>query len=93
MEKIIICRCEDVTYEQVKRAIKDGYTILEEIKRVLRCGMGPCQGRTCIRLIAQIIAKETETTLKRVQAPRTRPPVRPVPLGIFFAWKEEEDEK
>lgn len=93
MAKTIICRCEDVTYEEVKKAIEDGYTTLEEIKRVLRCGMGPCQGRTCIRLIAQIISEESRTTLGQVQAPRTRPPVRQVPLGIFFAGREEENEK
>ena len=56
---VIICRCEDVTYGEIADAIDDGLTTTEEIKRVLRCGMGPCQGRTCSRLIARMIAERT----------------------------------
>ena len=40
----IICRCEDITQEQIEQAIDEGYTTLEELKRKLRLGMGPCQG-------------------------------------------------
>ncbi|MCK5596510.1 MAG: (2Fe-2S)-binding protein, partial [Candidatus Eisenbacteria sp.] len=46
---VIICRCEDVTYGEIVDVIDEGLTTTEEIKRVLRCGMGPCQGRTCSR--------------------------------------------
>ncbi|RLG86368.1 MAG: (2Fe-2S)-binding protein, partial [Thermoprotei archaeon] len=48
---IIICRCEDITLDDVEKAIENGYTDLESLKRVLRIGMGPCQGRTCIPLL------------------------------------------
>ena len=51
-DEIIICRCEDVTLSEVRELIQQGYTTLEEIKRVARCGMGPCQGKTCGPLIA-----------------------------------------
>lgn len=38
----IICRCEDVTYSQLKH--RQGWI---DAKLHTRCGMGPCQGRIC----------------------------------------------
>ncbi|GCE09385.1 FAD/NAD(P)-dependent oxidoreductase [Dictyobacter aurantiacus] len=38
----IICRCEDVTYQEVQR--HPGW---RSAKLQTRCGMGPCQGRIC----------------------------------------------
>ena len=55
--KVIVCRCEDVTLEDIHALIKQGYRTIDEIKRVSRAGMGPCQGRTCRMLIAQELAK------------------------------------
>lgn len=82
-KEIIICRCEDITYEEVIQAIDEGYTTLEEIKKYLRCGMGICQGRNCLPLIAKIIAKKTSKKLEEIKLPRTRPLTMPTPLGIF----------
>lgn len=88
-DDVIICRCEDVTYGQIVEAIERGLTTTEEIKRVLRCGMGPCQGRTCSRLIARIIADKTNRTLRDIGYPVVRPPVRPVEIGILAGDDEE----
>lgn len=82
-DETIICRCEDVTYKEVVDAIDEGYTTLDEIKRKLRCGMGPCQGRTCLRLVAQIIRKKTGKSLDEIKRPTSRAPAKPVPLGVF----------
>jgi len=41
-EDTIICRCEDVTHGQLRS--KSNW---REAKLQTRCGMGPCQGRTC----------------------------------------------
>ncbi len=80
---VIICRCEDVTYGEIVDAIDEGLTTTEEIKRVLRCGMGPCQGRTCSRLIARIIAGKTGAAVADVPYPTVRPPSRPVEIGTL----------
>lgn len=80
---VIICRCEDVTYGEIVDAIDAGLTTTEEIKRVLRCGMGPCQGRTCSRLIARIIAGKTGAAVADVPYPAVRPPSRPVEIGTL----------
>jgi NAD(P)H-nitrite reductase large subunit len=89
-DKIMICRCEDVLLEDVNRAIDEGYTSLEEIKRLLRCGMGPCQGRTCLMLIAQVLSRKTGRQITQMKFPTVRPPVRPVPLAVFVASKNKK---
>jgi bacterioferritin-associated ferredoxin len=89
-DKTIICRCEDVSLEEVNRAIDEGYTSLEEIKRLLRCGMGPCQGRTCLMLVAQVLSRKTGKQITEMKFPTVRPPVRPVPLAIFTASKNKK---
>ena len=89
-DKTIICRCEDVSLEEVTSAIDEGYTSLEEVKRLLRCGMGPCQGRTCLMLIAQVLSRTTGKPITEMQFPTARPPVRPVPLAIFTASKNKK---
>ena len=80
---VIICRCEDVTYGEIVDAIDAGLTTTEEIKRILRCGMGPCQGRTCSRLIARIISEKTGAKAPDVPYPAVRPPTRPVEIGTL----------
>jgi len=88
-EETIICRCEDVTYGQIIKAIDDGFTTLEEIKRMLRCGMGACQGRTCVRLISQIIAERTGRSLHEITPPTTRPPAMPIELAVLAGEAEK----
>jgi NADPH-dependent 2,4-dienoyl-CoA reductase/sulfur reductase-like enzyme len=42
LPETIVCRCEDVTYTNLKR-----YKSWRAAKLQTRCGMGPCQGRVC----------------------------------------------
>ena len=86
----IICRCEDLTEKEIVDAIKEGYTTLEELKRKLRLGMGPCQGRTCIPLVMRLLAKHTGVPLCEMEIPVTHPPVVPVPLGILASDDNEK---
>lgn len=88
-EETIICRCEDITYGQITKAIDDGFTTLEEIKRMLRCGMGACQGRTCVRLISQIVAERTGRLMHEIVPPTARPPSMPIELSILAGEAEE----
>lgn len=84
----IVCRCEDITKEEILEAIDKGYTTLEEIKRVLRCGMGPCQGRTCIPLICRIISQKTGKSMAEVEQPTSRPPLQPVAISVYAGDEE-----
>ena len=88
----IVCICEDITYEQVVEAIRKGYTDVESLKRKLNFGMGPCRGRVCIPIILRILAKETGKKLEDIGYPSERPPITPLPLGIFAMDGESEKE-
>ena len=47
---IIICRCQEVTRQEILDAIEQGATTVDGVKRRTRAGMGLCQGKTCERL-------------------------------------------
>ncbi len=89
-ERIIICRCNDVTQKEIEDLIDQGITDIEMIKRITRIGMGPCQGRTCIPLVAGIIARKTGKKVEEINIPATRIPVRPVPMGVLVGDDDEE---
>ena len=66
----IVCRCEDVTLEQLI-----GYDSLREAKLHTRCGMGPCQGRICGPALKH---------LRGWQPDSVRPPIFPAKVSSFF---------
>ncbi len=86
-KKAIVCRCEDIAEEDVIKAIDEGYTDIEELRKKLRIGMGPCQGRVCIQLLIKILEKKTGKKVKKVSFPKSRPPIVPVPLGTLASGK------
>lgn len=88
--KTIICRCSDVTLEEVRDAIRDGYTTFDEIKRVLRTGMGSCQGRTCMPLILREISIMTGVAIEDLTPGRKRPPVNAISLGAIAEQKGDD---
>ncbi len=79
----IICRCEDITEEEILKEIRNGCVTLEELKQHLRLGMGACQGRTCMPIVLRILAKETGKRVEEIDMPPHRPPVNPIPIGIL----------
>ena len=53
----IICRCEDVTKNEILRVVDQGAKDINQIKSWTRLGMGPCQGRTCQYSTSKIVAE------------------------------------
>lgn len=88
---IIVCRCEDVTLEDVRKAIKEGATTLDEVKRITRAGMGPCQGRTCRLLVAGEIARYLGKPVSEILQSRYRPPVKPIKMGELAVISEDDE--
>jgi NAD(P)H-nitrite reductase large subunit len=86
---IIICRCEDVTREDIIREIENGCRTLDELKHRLRLGMGPCQGRTCLMLAARILAQKTGQSVDELQWQTTRPLIVPVSLGTLGGERDD----
>jgi bacterioferritin-associated ferredoxin len=89
-KKAIVCRCEDITEEEVLEAIDEGYTDLEELRKRLRIGMGPCQGRVCVQLVTKILERKTGKKVPKASLPTSRPPNVPVSLGTLASDKNEK---
>jgi len=82
-EDIVICRCEEVTRAEILAAIEAGADTIAAIRRKTRAGMGLCQGRTCRRLIAQIISQTKCRKMEEILPATFRTPVRAVKLEAF----------
>ena len=89
----ILCRCEDLTREKIRECIESGCRTLDEIKRMTRAGMGPCQGRTCQTLIAQELSAYYHIPMEEILIPTTRPPFKPVSMGILADAHSEGGEE
>lgn len=93
-ESSLVCRCEEITVEQVKKAIREGYVDFEELRRYLRVSMGPCGGRTCRLNTLMILSGETGLPVEKLSPGTLRPPAIPVSFGaIERNVKVNEDEK
>ena len=80
-DDMIVCRCEEVTVAEIKEAIREGARDVVGVKRRTRAGMGLCQGRTCEKLVQQILAQELGIRPDETGSSSARPPVRPVTFG------------
>ncbi|MFY9380998.1 MAG: (2Fe-2S)-binding protein [Eubacteriales bacterium] len=88
MDEVFVCRCEEVTQEELQKAIADGAVTMNELKRWTRAGMGLCQGKGCSILVMNILAKSTGQSPADVKPAHYRNPVRPMPINSMI--KEEE---
>ncbi|MGD9043385.1 MAG: FAD-dependent oxidoreductase [Desulfobacterales bacterium] len=78
----VICRCEEVTMQDVISAVADGARDVNDVKRRTRLGMGHCQGRFCGQVINEIIWRLTGVRKQReIFTPRT--PAKPVPFACL----------
>ncbi len=87
-DDMLICRCEEITKGEIRKAVHDGMWTMAEIRRYLRSGMGLCQGQTCSRLVKGIVARELGVSPAELEPASSRSPMRPVEMKIF--GKEEE---
>lgn len=85
----IICRCEEVTKGEIRKAVHDGMYTITEIRRYLRVGMGLCQGQTCGRLVKGIVAKELGVSPLDLEPAVSRAPMRPIEMKVFGNEEKE----
>lgn len=84
----ILCRCEEVTAGDIRRALDEGHRSPNEVKFYTRCGMGPCQGHQCSSSVSQLIAYETGVDPAKLAPYRIRTPLKPITLGQISALEE-----
>lgn len=87
----LVCRCEEITAGEIRRAVREGHTDPNQVKFITRCGMGPCQGRQCSHALAHIVAAETGQPMGAQNPLRVRPPVRPVGIDALGALETGEE--
>lgn len=87
----LVCRCEEVSLDELRQAWAQGARTLREIKGLTRLGMGNCQGRVCGDLAAHLlIGAETapaayEKQLAALGDLSVRPPIHPLKLSDLAA--------
>lgn len=69
----IICRCEEISEQEVVDCIHEpcGARTIKEIKKRIRPGMGKCQGGFCEVEVAKILARELQIPLSEVRYDKT----------------------
>ena len=89
-DDMLVCRCEEVTVSDIRKAIADGARDVTGVKRRTRAGMGLCQGRTCEKMVQAILKAELGETAEEISRNTSRPPVRPVTFGSLAGGEDNE---
>jgi sarcosine oxidase subunit beta len=82
--KTLVCGCEDVTVEEVRRAFAAGHRDMESVKRFTGFGTGPCQGKSCLALVARELLR-LGATPGEIAPFTARPPREPTALATLAA--------
>lgn len=82
-DEMLVCRCEEVTVGEIREAIAQGAFDVVGVKRRTRAGMGLCQGRTCEKMVQQLLCQELGIGPAETGVSSTRPPVRPISYGAL----------
>lgn len=94
-QKIVLCRCEDVTLGDLEHTVSRGYCDIEEVKRYTGFGTGPCQGKECLAQVALQLARLTSVPPAEIAPFTSRPPLSPTPLRLLAkdpaAWRFADD--
>ncbi len=83
--KTLVCRCEDVTLDDVRHTLELGYRSVEEVKRYTGLGTGPCQGKECMVLCAHLC----QSSGARPEPFTSRPPLGAVTFAALARGDED----
>ena len=82
-DDVIVCRCEEITKGEIRKAVHDGIFTIAEMRRYLRNGMGLCQGQTCGKVVKGIMARELGVKPTDLTPATARAPMRPMEMRIL----------
>ncbi|MFC7395340.1 (2Fe-2S)-binding protein [Scopulibacillus cellulosilyticus] len=86
----IICRCEEINIDELETAMRLGTETFDDIKRMTRCGMGPCQSKICMNLVNKLISDFTGNPISDILPARMRMPLRITRIGTLAGDLTEE---
>ncbi len=78
---LIVCRCEEVTLDELEKAYQSGAVTSRQLKMKTRATMGACQGRVCRLLIETWIHTQNPQAPHAVENLSCRQPIRPITFG------------
>ncbi len=83
-DDVTLCRCEDVTAGEVRRAMDQvlGPAEVNRLKAITRCGMGRCQGRVCGPALQELVASHAGIPPEAAGRLRTQAPVKPIAPAV-----------
>ena len=88
-EQVFVCRCEEATKDEIAQAIADGAVTVKGVKIRTRAGMGLCQGRSCRKIIQQMLIQAGVKPAPDIYPSSSRAPVRTAKISEFI---DEEDD-
>lgn len=89
-EKLIICRCEEVSLEDLTKTAHEYERSAREVKLRTRAAMGYCGGRTCRPAVDAVIREVTgEQTGDNIPL-KIQPPIRPATISTLGGKIDEE---
>lgn len=98
-EHALVCACEEVTAGDLRALRPPRYLAAagpeaglaalgalnqDQVKRLTRAGMGPCQGRRCRESVHALLSREQPAPMASYRAP-----LRPLPLAVLAALEED----
>jgi len=86
----LLCRCEEISSDEIRRAVEAGARTVNDVKRQTRAGMGVCQGIYCVAEIAKVLGALAGTAPGEAWPLTARPPVRLLALGSLAGQPQEE---
>ncbi|WP_448531504.1 FAD-dependent oxidoreductase [Pseudothermotoga sp.] len=89
-ENVFVCKCEEVTLEEIEKAIDLGFTDYEELRRYLRIGMGMCGGRTCRASVLSILSRRLGKSPEELLKGHFRPPIMPTKFESILRGESNE---
>jgi len=91
-DSAVVCRCERVTLGQIRNALRSGVSDMNQLKAMLKTGLGACGGKTCGPLIQSIFRREGVPAADVVSFTQ-RPLLAEVPLGVFAGARRADAEQ
>ncbi|SDI80648.1 (2Fe-2S)-binding protein [Alteribacillus bidgolensis] len=77
-DEMIICRCEEVSYEELETTAAEYKCSARELKLRTRAGMGYCGGRSCRTMVDKIAATTANDQNRTSVSLKYQPPIRPI---------------
>lgn len=91
-DETTLCRCEGLSFGDVRNGMDDAPGHAGTLKRATRVGMGRCQGRYCGPVAARMVADATGKAIEDLSFFAPRVPIKPVAISTILAAESALDD-